>query len=52
MEYRLSKFKHDIANQFGLTVFYNNVLIRVIIIIINLTSIFFQDKSRVWTAAS
>ena len=29
MEYRLSKFKNDIANQFGHNVFYNNVLIRV-----------------------
>ena len=29
MEYRLSKFKNDIANQFGHHVFYNNVLIRV-----------------------
>ena len=29
MEYRLSKFKNDIANQFGQNVFYNNVLIRV-----------------------
>ena len=27
MEYRLSKFKNDIANQFGHNVFYNNVLI-------------------------
>ena len=30
MEYRLSKFKNNIANQFGHNVFYNNVLIRVI----------------------
>ena len=29
MEYRLSKFKNNIANQFGHNVFYNNVLIRV-----------------------
>ena len=29
MEYRLSKFKNDIANQFGHNVFYDNVLIRV-----------------------
>ena len=29
MEYRLSKFKNDIANQFGHNVLYNNVLIRV-----------------------
>ena len=29
MEYRLSKFKKDIANQFGHNAFYNNVLIRV-----------------------
>ena len=29
MEYSLSKFKNDIANQFGHNVFYNNVLIRV-----------------------
>ena len=29
MECRLSKFKNDIANQFGHNVFYNNVLIRV-----------------------
>ena len=29
MEYRLSKFKNDIANQFRHNVFYNNVLIRV-----------------------
>ena len=29
MEYRLSKFKNDIANQFGHNVFYNNVLLRV-----------------------
>ena len=29
MEYSLSKFKNDIANQFGQNVFYNNVLIRV-----------------------
>ena len=29
MEYRLLKFKNDIANQFGHSVFYNNVLIRV-----------------------
>ena len=29
MEYRLSTFKNDIANQLGHTVFYNNVLIRV-----------------------
>ena len=29
MEYRLSKFKNDIANQFGHSVFYNKVLIRV-----------------------
>ena len=27
--YRLSKFKNDIANQFGHNVLYNNVLIRV-----------------------
>ena len=27
MEYHLSKFKNDIANQFGHNVFYNNVLI-------------------------
>ena len=29
MEYRLSKFKNDIANNFWQNVFYNNVLIRV-----------------------
>ena len=29
MEYRLPKFKNDMANQFGHNVFYNNVLIRV-----------------------
>ena len=29
MEYRLSKFKNDIANQFGHNVFYKKVLIRV-----------------------
>ena len=29
MEYSLSKFQNDIADQFGLNVFYNNVLIRV-----------------------
>ena len=29
MEYSLSKFKNDVANQFGHNVFYNNVLIRV-----------------------
>ena len=29
MEYRLSKFKNDVANQFGHNVFYNNVLIRI-----------------------
>jgi hypothetical protein len=29
MEYRLSKFKNDIANQFWHNVFYNNVLILV-----------------------
>ena len=29
MEYRSSKFKNDIDNQFGHNVFYNNVLIRV-----------------------
>ena len=29
IEYGLSKFKNDIANQFGHNVFYNNVLIRV-----------------------
>ena len=29
MEYRLSEFKNDIANQFGHNVFYNNVLMRV-----------------------
>ena len=29
IEYRLSKFKNDIANQFGHNAFYNNVLIRV-----------------------
>ena len=28
-QYRLSKFKNDIANQFEHNVFYNNVLIRV-----------------------
>ena len=29
MEYHLSKFKNDMANQFGHNVFCNNVLIRV-----------------------
>ena len=29
MEYRLSKFKNDMANQFGHNVYYNNVLMRV-----------------------
>ena len=29
MEYRLSKFKNDIVDQFGHNVFYNNVLLRV-----------------------
>ena len=29
MEYSLSKFKNDIADQFGHNVFYNNVLLRV-----------------------
>ena len=29
MEYRLSTFKNEVANQFGHNVFYNNVLIRV-----------------------
>ena len=29
MEYHLSKFKNDIANQFGHNVFYKKVLIRV-----------------------
>ena len=29
MEYHLSKFKNDIANQLGHNVFYKNVLIRV-----------------------
>ena len=28
------------------------IIIIIIIIIISLTSVFFQDKSRVWTAAS
>ena len=31
---------------------YAVIIIIIIIIIISLTSIFFQDKSRVWTAAS
>ena len=29
MEYRFSKFKNDIANQFKHNIFYNNVLIRI-----------------------
>ena len=33
MEYRLSKFKNDIANQFECNAFYNNVLIRVYILL-------------------
>ena len=34
------------------SIFQFNSDLRVMIIIISLTSIFFQDKSRVWTAAS
>ena len=37
MEYSLSKFENDIANQFGHNVFYNNVLIRVFLLFVEKT---------------
>jgi len=50
MEYRLSKFKNDIANQFGHNVFYNNVLIRVFYYLlekrINTRILFFMTTYR------
>ena len=50
MEYRLSKFKSDIADQFGHNVFYNNVLIRVFYYLlekrINTRILFFMTTYR------